>query len=140
MVSLQTLDCSANKLQALPAGFGHLAALASAGFASRARWLPSGLGGLKRLKDLDLRQNAPLVVHGSVPSELLLNTPLHRLELDEQLLDIDWLSEVSAAKALRRRIWFGARSASTRCCTQRIAAARFGLGSEVRLVFVVYGT
>lgn len=98
MVSLQTLDCSANKLQALPAGFGHLAALASAGFANNQLGaLPSGLGGLKRLKDLDLRQNAPLVVHGSVPSELLLNTPLHRLELDEQLLDIDGtLSEVAA--------------------------------------------
>ena len=36
--------------------------------------------------------NAPLVVHASahgLPPELLTDTPLHRLEVDMELLDID---------------------------------------------------
>lgn len=101
MASLSVLDASANKLQALPAGFGHLDSLVSAAFANNMLGaLPAeGLSGLKRLKDLDLRANAPLVVHASahgLPTELLLATPLHRLEVDAELLDID------GARALAR--------------------------------------
>lgn len=59
--------------------------------------LPSGLCGLRRLKDLDLRANAPLVVHGHVPAELLLSTPVHRLELDPEMVGIDGLLTVEAA-------------------------------------------
>jgi len=59
--------------------------------------LPQGLEGLKRIKDIDLRGNAPLVVHGSVPPELLLQTPIHRLELDPELLGVDGVLSVEAA-------------------------------------------
>ena len=114
LASLATLDASSNKLRALPAGFGHLASLASASLANNHLGaLPeSGLGGLKRLKDLDLRSNAPLVVHGSVPAELLLDTPLHRLELDEALLEIDGLlSEVAAGGKESREAYIARRKA-----------------------------
>ena len=101
MANLTTLDASANRLQQLPAGFGHLAALVSASFANnRLGALPAGLDGLKRLKDLDLRLNAPLVVHASthgLPPELLLSTPLHRLEVDDQLLGTDGVLGEEAA-------------------------------------------
>ena len=99
MASLATLDASSNKLQSLPAGIGHLASLVSANLSNNHLGaLPaSGYSGLKRLKDLDLRQNAPLVVHGSVPAELLLDTPLHRLELDVAMLEVDGLLSETAA-------------------------------------------
>ena len=113
MASLATLDVSSNKLQHLPAGFGHLAALVSASFANNHLGaLPDGLEGLKRIKDLDLRGNAPLVVHGSVPAPLLLSTPLHRLELDDQLLDIDGtISEAAAGGKEAREAYLVRRKA-----------------------------
>jgi len=98
LASLTQLDASSNRLAGLPAGFGVLESLVGADFSNNMiGGLPDGLGGLKRLKDLDLRGNAPLVVHGSVPAELLLATPLHRLEVDVQLLGTDGLLLIEAA-------------------------------------------
>ena len=112
--SLTELDASSNKLGKLPAGLGALESLAQASFANNMIGaLPSGLEGLKRIKDLDLRGNAPLVVHGSVPPELLLQTPIHRLELDPEMLGVDGvLSPEAAGSAEAREAYLsGARSA-----------------------------
>lgn len=96
--ALVTLDVSGNALGALPAGFGALASLVSADCSNnRIGALPAGLEGLRRLKELDLRSNAPLVVLGALPPELCLSTPLHRLELDQELLGPDGLLLPSAA-------------------------------------------
>lgn len=116
MAALQQLDASHNRLAALPAGFGHLSALVAADLShNQLGALPDGLGGLKRLKDLDLRDNAPLVVHArqaGLPAELLLNTPLHRLELDEPLLEIDGLlSETTAGGPEPRAAYVARRKA-----------------------------
>ena len=92
--SLQQLDASHNKLRALPAAFGALCMLAHADLSDNelgGEGLPDGLGALKRLKELDLHGNAPLVVHARLPPELLLDTPLQRLELDPDLLGTDGL-------------------------------------------------
>ena len=98
LASLTTLDASSNKLATLPAGFGALESLVAADLSNNQLGaLPPGLGGLKRIKDLDLRGNAPLVVFGAVPAELLLETPLHRLEVDPELLGSDGLLLPSAA-------------------------------------------
>mmetsp|Transcript_35422 Transcript_35422/g.92981 ORF Transcript_35422/g.92981 Transcript_35422/m.92981 type:complete len:180 (+) Transcript_35422:438-977(+) len=98
LASLTQIDASSNRLASLPEGFGALEALTAADFSNNQLGaLPQGLQGLKRLKDLDLRGNAPLVVHGLVPPELLLETPLHRLELDPELLATDGLLLLSAA-------------------------------------------
>ena len=98
------------------AGFGALESLVACDLSNNVlSALPDGLGGLKRLKDLDLRHNAPLVVHVAehgLPSELLLGTPLHRCELDEQLLDTDGtLSEAAAGGAAERDAYLARRKA-----------------------------
>ena len=49
------------------------------------------------LSPAELRANAPLVVHGSLPAELCLSTPLHRLELDPELLGTDGVLLAEAA-------------------------------------------
>ena len=100
MRSLQVLDASHNRLQQLPAGFGALAMLTACNLSNNqlgGQGLPSGLGALAHLKDLDLHGNAPLVVFGRLPPELLLETPLHRLEVDPELLDTDGLILATAA-------------------------------------------
>lgn len=111
--SLTQLDVSSNKLSALPGGFGALEALVAADCSNnRIGALPGGMDGLKRLKDLDLRQNAPLVVHGHVPPELLLSTPIHRLELDPELLSTDGtLTEEAAGGAEARTAYLARRKA-----------------------------
>lgn len=96
---LVQLDAAHNSLGSVPLGLGVLASLVSANFQNnQIGALPAdGLGGLKRLKELDLRGNAPLVVHGSLPPQLLLATPLHHLQLDPELLASDGLLTVAAA-------------------------------------------
>lgn len=116
MVSLQQLDASHNKLTAVPAGFGALAMLAAADLShNELGGLPAGLGALRRLKDLDLRHNAPLAVNASahgLPPELLTDTPIHRLELDPELLDIDGLlAEGAAGGATARQAYLERRKA-----------------------------
>lgn len=109
--SLTALDASSNKLSALPAGLGALESLVQADLSNnRIGALPSGLDGLKRIKDLDLRRNAPLVVHGSVPPELLTSTPLHRLEVDAEMLGVDGvISEAAAGSADARTAYLSKR-------------------------------
>lgn len=86
--ALVQLEAASNALASLPLGLGTLGSLLSADFSNNRLGAlpPSGLGGLKRLKELDLRGNAPLVVHGAVPPELLLSTPLQHLQLDPEML------------------------------------------------------
>lgn len=108
--SLAHLDASSNKLDRLPAGFGYLEALMAANLShNQLGALPSNLGGLKRLKELDLRGNAPLVVHGSVPAELLLETPLHRLEVDPEMIGSDGLLLPEAAGGVEALAAYTAR-------------------------------
>jgi len=108
--ALGQLDASSNKLSGLPTGIGALEMLSAADFSNnQIGALPDGLGGLKRLKDLDLRGNAPLVVHAVIPAELLLNTPLHRLEVDPELLGTDGLLLPSVAGGEEAQAAYNAR-------------------------------
>ncbi|MBO8584221.1 hypothetical protein INO15_13940, partial [Staphylococcus aureus] len=79
-----------NAITALPRGFGQLVSLAQAdlSFNKLGSPLVEGLGGLKRIKSLDLRENVAIL---ELPAELLRDTPLHRLGVDPHLLGSDGL-------------------------------------------------
>ncbi len=112
--ALAHLDVSHNAIGALPSGLGELSSLVTADLShNQLGAFPDGLAfsGLKRLKELDLRHNAPLVVHGALPAELCLSTALQHLQLDPELLGTDGLltsdaaggSEAQAAYLARRK-------------------------------------
>lgn len=86
--ALTQLALDHNKLTKLPASFGSLAALVEASLAHNSFVSPLGgaLGGLKRLKTIDLRGNAGI---DELPAELLIETPLQTLEVDAKLLGKD---------------------------------------------------
>lgn len=72
---LTTLEVGHNQISSLPESFGHLASLVQCdlSFNLLSSPLPANLGGLRRLKELDLRGNVPIL---TLPVELLRDTPL----------------------------------------------------------------
>lgn len=83
--SLSVLDLSHNRLRSLPSSLGQCAQLLAIDASDNAlSALPGGLGGLSRLKDFDLRSNSGLK---ELPGELLADTPLHNLKVDDALLE-----------------------------------------------------
>jgi len=101
---LASLDASHNAIAELPASFGKLTALNAVDLSYNRLGSPlvAGLGGLKRLKSLDVRENVAIL---ELPAELLRDTPLHRLGVDAHLLGKDGLlTEMEgAAEYLQRR-------------------------------------
>mmetsp|Transcript_17890 Transcript_17890/g.48300 ORF Transcript_17890/g.48300 Transcript_17890/m.48300 type:complete len:253 (-) Transcript_17890:461-1219(-) len=101
---LATLDCAHNAIATLPASFGKLTSLNQADLSYNKLGSPlvAGLGGLKRIKSLDLRENVAIL---ELPAELLRDTPVHRLGVDPHLLGKDGLlvEMEGSAEYLQRR-------------------------------------